>query len=206
MVDITSWNEDQEPELRRAVLADMQVYPDFITEKEENALLQELEPVLRRMRYEFDHWDNVSIQYQECDVKYMGIDCKTAIISAGNPWFPWDRASGLVGGRLGGVVPREGAGFQRGRRPAAAACTRAGPRRRRTYQASRRRRAGEGTNNLLHTNIILNLYTVFAINTLLHWCANQLILSFKRNKSLNVCPKVLNNNEYDLSFSFVATW
>lgn len=88
LVDITSWNEEQEPELRRAVLADMQVYPDFITEKEENALLQELEPVLRRMRYEFDHWDNVSIQYQECGVKYMGIDYKTVIISAGNPWFP----------------------------------------------------------------------------------------------------------------------
>lgn len=38
----------------------MQVYPEFITEREEIALLNELEPQLRRMRYEFDHWDNVS--------------------------------------------------------------------------------------------------------------------------------------------------
>lgn len=67
LVDITSWNEEQEPELRRAVLADMQVYPDFITEKEENALLQELEPVLRRMRYEFDHWDNAIHGFRETE-------------------------------------------------------------------------------------------------------------------------------------------
>lgn len=38
----------------------MQVYPEFITEREEIALLNEVEPQLRRMRYEFDHWDNVS--------------------------------------------------------------------------------------------------------------------------------------------------
>ncbi|XP_022831755.1 alpha-ketoglutarate-dependent dioxygenase alkB homolog 7, mitochondrial isoform X2 [Spodoptera litura] len=67
LVDITSWKEDEEPELRSAVLADMQVYPDFISEKEENALLQELEPILRRMRYEFDHWDNAIQGFRETE-------------------------------------------------------------------------------------------------------------------------------------------
>ncbi|CAH0696506.1 unnamed protein product [Spodoptera exigua] len=68
LVDISpSWKEEEEPELRRAVLADMQVYPDFISEKEENALLLELEPVLRRMRYEFDHWDNAIQGFRETE-------------------------------------------------------------------------------------------------------------------------------------------
>ena len=55
-----TWKEEDSPQLRSAVVRDMQVYPDFISEREENSLLLELEPVLRRMRYEFDHWDNVS--------------------------------------------------------------------------------------------------------------------------------------------------
>lgn len=61
MVEIApSWKEDVEETMRTEVLRGMQVYPDFITEREEVALLNELEPQLRRMRYEFDHWDNVS--------------------------------------------------------------------------------------------------------------------------------------------------
>lgn len=61
LVEISpTWKEDDLPNLRSAVVRDMQVYPDFITKREEHSLLLELEPVLRRMRYEFDHWDNVS--------------------------------------------------------------------------------------------------------------------------------------------------
>lgn len=55
-----SWPADEDPELRLAVLRDMQVLPDFVSEAEEASLLAELEPYLKRMRYEFDHWDNVS--------------------------------------------------------------------------------------------------------------------------------------------------
>ncbi|KAJ8710946.1 hypothetical protein PYW07_008188 [Mythimna separata] len=62
-----SWEEREEPALRRAVLRDMQVYTDFITEREETALLLELEPVLRRMRYEFDHWDNAIQGFRETE-------------------------------------------------------------------------------------------------------------------------------------------
>lgn len=46
--------------MRAAVQRDMQVLPGFISEQEETSLLAELEPVLKKMRYEFDHWDNVS--------------------------------------------------------------------------------------------------------------------------------------------------
>ncbi|XP_047032716.1 alpha-ketoglutarate-dependent dioxygenase alkB homolog 7, mitochondrial-like [Helicoverpa zea] len=62
-----SWKESEEPALRSAVLRDMQVYPDFISEREEAALLTEVEPVLRRMRYEFDHWDNAIHGFRETE-------------------------------------------------------------------------------------------------------------------------------------------
>lgn len=52
-----------EPELRKSVLQDMQVIPEFVTKEEEAAMLAELDPQLKRMRYEFDHWDNVSVIY-----------------------------------------------------------------------------------------------------------------------------------------------
>lgn len=55
-----SWPAEVQCEVRAAVQRDMQVLPDFISEHEEASLLAELEPVLKKMRYEFDHWDNVS--------------------------------------------------------------------------------------------------------------------------------------------------
>lgn len=55
-----SWPAEVQCELRAAVQHDMQVLPNFISEQEEASLLGELEPVLKKMRYEFDHWDNVS--------------------------------------------------------------------------------------------------------------------------------------------------
>lgn len=40
--------------------AQVEVRANFISEEEEGALMQELEPGLRKKRYEFDHWDDVS--------------------------------------------------------------------------------------------------------------------------------------------------
>ncbi|XP_075983807.1 alpha-ketoglutarate-dependent dioxygenase alkB homolog 7, mitochondrial [Anticarsia gemmatalis] len=68
LVEISpSWKEDMKPELRATVLKDMQVYPDFITEREEADMLAELEPTLKRMRYEFDHWDNAIHGFRETE-------------------------------------------------------------------------------------------------------------------------------------------
>lgn len=36
------------------------VQEDFISEEEEQELLDEVEPYLKRLRYEYDHWDDVS--------------------------------------------------------------------------------------------------------------------------------------------------
>lgn len=38
----------------------MRVLPNFISEKEEEILMQEIGPYMKRLRYEFSHWDNVS--------------------------------------------------------------------------------------------------------------------------------------------------
>lgn len=47
-------------ETRAEIDSSFLVFPDFITGDEEDALLQEAEPHLKRLRYEFDHWDDVS--------------------------------------------------------------------------------------------------------------------------------------------------
>lgn len=43
--------------------ATMKVIPDFITPQEEDSMLQEVEPYMKRLRYEFSHWDGVSKFY-----------------------------------------------------------------------------------------------------------------------------------------------
>ncbi|XP_050353211.1 alpha-ketoglutarate-dependent dioxygenase alkB homolog 7, mitochondrial [Nymphalis io] len=64
---LPSWKEDEEAELRATVLQHMRVLPNFVTEEEEAALLAEVEPQLKRMRYEFDHWDNAIEGYRETE-------------------------------------------------------------------------------------------------------------------------------------------
>lgn len=42
------------------LVSSMTVYDDFLSVDEEETLCQEIEPYIKRLRYEFDHWDNVS--------------------------------------------------------------------------------------------------------------------------------------------------
>ena len=42
------------------MMRDMRVIEDFLNEEEEKAMHEEVEPHMRRLRYEFDHWDDVS--------------------------------------------------------------------------------------------------------------------------------------------------
>ncbi|XP_019544670.2 alpha-ketoglutarate-dependent dioxygenase alkB homolog 7, mitochondrial [Aedes albopictus] len=67
------WPQDD----RQQFLAGMTVLADFITEEEEQTLLQEIEPYLKRMRYEFDHWDDAIHGYRETERKH---------------WYPTNRA------------------------------------------------------------------------------------------------------------------
>lgn len=47
------------PEEKSKFLKDMKVIPNFITDKEEQSIFQEVEPYLKRLHYESDHWDDV---------------------------------------------------------------------------------------------------------------------------------------------------
>lgn len=51
---------DSSPELVQKLRSQVEVRTDFITEAEEAAFLRELDPGLKKKRYEFDHWDDVS--------------------------------------------------------------------------------------------------------------------------------------------------
>ena len=39
----------------------LMIINDFITKEEEASLVQEIEPYMKKLRYEYDHWDDVSI-------------------------------------------------------------------------------------------------------------------------------------------------
>ena len=57
--DVSSIYCDDKP-TKDIILQDMLIYNDFITKEEEESLFNEVEPYLKRMRYEYSHWDNVS--------------------------------------------------------------------------------------------------------------------------------------------------
>ncbi|KAI0978908.1 hypothetical protein GJ496_005086 [Pomphorhynchus laevis] len=40
---------------------------DFITEEESSNLIKEINPLMRRRRYEYDHWDNAICGYKELE-------------------------------------------------------------------------------------------------------------------------------------------
>ncbi|GIY50993.1 alpha-ketoglutarate-dependent dioxygenase alkB homolog 7, mitochondrial, partial [Caerostris extrusa] len=43
------------------------VYENFISESEEKSLLTEIEPIFKRRRYQFDHWDGAIEGYRETE-------------------------------------------------------------------------------------------------------------------------------------------
>lgn len=45
------------------LIKSMEVYENFLSVNEEASLLQELEPYMKKLRYEYDHWDNVKSKF-----------------------------------------------------------------------------------------------------------------------------------------------
>ncbi|XP_020280217.1 alpha-ketoglutarate-dependent dioxygenase alkB homolog 7, mitochondrial-like isoform X1 [Pseudomyrmex gracilis] len=52
----------------------MKVFPNFISEKEEDILVREVDPYMKRLRYEFSHWDNAIHGYRETEWKNWSDD------------------------------------------------------------------------------------------------------------------------------------
>ncbi|XP_064626848.1 alpha-ketoglutarate-dependent dioxygenase alkB homolog 7, mitochondrial-like [Lineus longissimus] len=47
--------------------SDMLIYENFIDEEEERDLFNEIEPYVKKLRYEYDHWDNAIHGYRETE-------------------------------------------------------------------------------------------------------------------------------------------
>jgi hypothetical protein len=62
--DYLYFHKNFDVSLKHVLVNDMTVIENFISPDEENSILKEIEPYLKRLRYEFDHWDDVSsVQY-----------------------------------------------------------------------------------------------------------------------------------------------
>ncbi|XP_045593421.2 alpha-ketoglutarate-dependent dioxygenase alkB homolog 7, mitochondrial [Procambarus clarkii] len=61
-----------QPEMRMRVVSSFDVVRDFINEEEEEILMKEVEPHLKRMKYEFDHWDDAIHGFRETERSRWG--------------------------------------------------------------------------------------------------------------------------------------
>uniref|UniRef100_A0A8C5S753 Alpha-ketoglutarate-dependent dioxygenase alkB homolog 7, mitochondrial n=1 Tax=Laticauda laticaudata TaxID=8630 RepID=A0A8C5S753_LATLA len=64
------------------------VTPDFISEEEEALLARELEPQLRRHRYQDEHWDGAIHKYRETEKSYWSKECNEILQRVRNAAFP----------------------------------------------------------------------------------------------------------------------
>lgn len=60
-----NWPKD----VQQTFLQEMKVFENFISPVEEASLMQEIEPYLKRMRYERDHWDDAIQGFRETERK-----------------------------------------------------------------------------------------------------------------------------------------
>ncbi|AWP18780.1 putative alpha-ketoglutarate-dependent dioxygenase alkB -like 7 mitochondrial [Scophthalmus maximus] len=66
-------------ELVRSLGPHVEVRTAFVTEQEEEALLRELEPGLKKRRYEFNHWDDAIHGYRETERARWGAECEEVL-------------------------------------------------------------------------------------------------------------------------------
>lgn len=63
----TEFRTEKNVDLANNLINSMTVIPNFLSEDDENSILVEIDPYLRRMRYEFDHWDNAIHGFRETE-------------------------------------------------------------------------------------------------------------------------------------------
>ncbi|XP_068193455.1 alpha-ketoglutarate-dependent dioxygenase alkB homolog 7, mitochondrial [Antennarius striatus] len=73
----------------------VEVRTGFITDEEEQSLLRELEPGLKKKRYEFDHWDDAIHGYRETERASWGAACQEVLNRVRLVAFP--EGSALLG-------------------------------------------------------------------------------------------------------------
>ncbi|XP_077069049.1 alpha-ketoglutarate-dependent dioxygenase alkB homolog 7, mitochondrial isoform X1 [Siphateles boraxobius] len=73
------WLCGSSEEMLSAVRGQVEVRLNFISEEEENAIFREVEPGLRKKRYEFDHWDDAIHGYRETERLQWGVMCESIL-------------------------------------------------------------------------------------------------------------------------------
>ena len=58
---LNSWCESSDKDTENTILGSFKLIQTFINEEEEKCLLKEAERYLKKIRYEYDHWDDVII-------------------------------------------------------------------------------------------------------------------------------------------------
>ncbi|KAG7335407.1 hypothetical protein KOW79_002003 [Hemibagrus wyckioides] len=74
-----SWMHGSSAEVLSTVRANVQVLQNFISEEEEASFLKELDPGLKRKRYEFDHWDDAIHGFRETERLQWGGVCASVV-------------------------------------------------------------------------------------------------------------------------------
>ncbi|XP_076021133.1 alpha-ketoglutarate-dependent dioxygenase alkB homolog 7, mitochondrial [Genypterus blacodes] len=75
-------------ELVRHLRPQVEVKTGFITEEEEAEFMRELEPGLRKKRYEFDHWDDAIHGFRETERVRWGAACEEVLTRVRSVAFP----------------------------------------------------------------------------------------------------------------------
>ncbi|KAJ6649120.1 Alpha-ketoglutarate-dependent dioxygenase alkB like 7, mitochondrial, partial [Pseudolycoriella hygida] len=55
---------------KESILNDFIVLPDFVSVEEEKLLIEEVDPYMKRLKYEFDHWDDAIHGFRETERKH----------------------------------------------------------------------------------------------------------------------------------------
>ncbi|XP_058509659.1 alpha-ketoglutarate-dependent dioxygenase alkB homolog 7, mitochondrial [Solea solea] len=75
-------------ELVQSLVSQVEVRTAFISEEEEAALLRELEPGLKKKRYEYDHWDDAIHGYRETERVRWTTTCEEVLNRVRSVAFP----------------------------------------------------------------------------------------------------------------------
>lgn len=76
------WNRvicASDPVAEKHVSESFHVYEDFISEDEERSLVTEVEPYLKRLKYEHDHWDDAINGYRETEKRDWSPENRAAL-------------------------------------------------------------------------------------------------------------------------------
>ncbi|XP_060084236.1 alpha-ketoglutarate-dependent dioxygenase alkB homolog 7, mitochondrial-like [Ylistrum balloti] len=86
--DRISFMTTSDPQTAMELGPSMLVYQNFISSEEEQRLVNEVEPYMKRLRYEYDHWDGAIQGYRETERKKWTKNNEAILKRVGDLAFP----------------------------------------------------------------------------------------------------------------------